>query len=114
MRRFSPGAPAGSGFSTCASRAPRLDRRRGIVGLRNSRTHGRGRRAVESVLSRLEVERELDVDLDLEGAYWHPLEVLHLHVIARRRLRPEGILDRRIFPGVRLADIRHHLENVRV
>jgi hypothetical protein len=53
-------------------------------------------------------------ELGLEGAYWHPLEVLHLHVIARRRLRPEEILDRRIFPGVALRDIRHHLESVRI
>ena len=65
--------------------------------------------------SQWELERDkLELDLRLEGSYWHPLEVLHLHAVSRGVLSAQQIHDRRIFPGVGLRDLDHHLHQVRL
>jgi len=51
---------------------------------------------------------------NLAGSYWHPLEVIHLHAVARGVLTAQQIHDRRILPGVGLRDIVHHLDKVRL
>jgi hypothetical protein len=56
----------------------------------------------------------VEVDLRLEGSYWHPLEVMHLHAVSRGVLPAREIHDRRIFPGAGLRDLEHHLHQVRL
>jgi hypothetical protein len=57
---------------------------------------------------------KVEVDLRLNGSYWHPLEVFHLHAVSRRVLSAQQIHERRIFPGVGLRDIAHHLQQVKL
>ncbi len=65
--------------------------------------------------SEWESERnKVEVDLRLNGSYWHPLEVIQLHAVSRGVLSAQQIHDRRIFPGVGLRDIAHHLNHVRL
>src|SRR6516164_3165188 len=40
---------------------------------------------------------KVEVDLQLNGSYWHPLEVFHLHAVSRGVLSAQQIHERRIF-----------------